>query len=61
MPGQIEVNCADLYEATVEYIMDLFTGTPKESFSRDEILVILSLVKNDPEAIVLLRRRMTKL
>lgn len=56
----VEVNCADLFEATVEYIMDLFTGTPKESFSRDEILVILDLVRNDPVIRQLLGQRVTK-
>lgn len=33
----------------LEYVADLFTISGRESFSRDEILIILSRVKNDPE------------
>jgi len=33
----------------LEYVSDLFTGSPKETFTREEILVILNCVRNDPE------------
>ena len=31
------------------FLRDLFTSTPRESFSRDEMLVILKLAVDDPE------------
>jgi hypothetical protein len=40
----------------VEYLMDLFGESPKELFSRIDVLVVLDRVKNDsslfPEAVV---------
>jgi len=41
---------AQLYGlAVIEYIADLLTASPKERFSRDELLVTLNGVKNDPD------------
>jgi len=56
-----EVNCADLFDATMEYISDLFTTSPKDSFSKADVLVVLNLVRNDPEIIDILRKSSTKL
>ena len=33
----------------VSYLRDLFTGSEKESFSRDEILVLLDTIKKDTD------------
>jgi hypothetical protein len=33
----------------LQYLRDLFTGTEKEHFTRDEILVLLDLAGHDPE------------
>ncbi len=33
----------------LEYVSDLFTGSPRESFTKVEILVILNRIKTDPE------------
>ena len=55
-----EVNCADLFDATMEYISDLFTTSPKESFSKADVLVVLNLVRNDPEITDILRQSCTK-
>jgi hypothetical protein len=54
------VNCADLFDAMMEYISDLFTTSPKDSFPKADVLVILNLVRNDPEIIDLLRKAFTK-
>lgn len=35
--------------SVLDYVSDLFTSSPRESFSRDEVLVILNAVRNDPE------------
>lgn len=34
--------------AILDYLSDLFTGS-KLTFSREEVLMILNIVKNDPE------------
>ena len=34
---------------TISYLEDLFTIATKETFSRDEILMLLNRVKTDPE------------
>lgn len=40
----------ELYALLVlDYIRDLLTESPKEQFTRDEILVVLTLVRTDPE------------
>ena len=43
-----------IHKLTVEYLEDLVTESPKESFSKVEILVLLNLVKNDPAIALLL-------
>ncbi|HFB98302.1 MAG TPA: hypothetical protein ENJ62_04105 [Bryobacterales bacterium] len=34
--------------AVLRYVSDLFTESPKESFRREDVLVVLNLVQNDP-------------
>ena len=38
----------EIHKLTVEYLEDLITESPKETFTKIEILVLLNLVKNDP-------------
>lgn len=33
----------------LDYLFDLFTAAEQETFSRVDILIVLNLVKNDPE------------
>ena len=33
----------------LEYVSDLFTAAGKDLFTREEVLVILAAVKNDPD------------
>lgn len=33
----------------LDYILDLFTSSPKSEFTTAEILVVLNLIKNDPD------------
>ena len=33
----------------LDYLTDLFTAAGKDSFTRENILVVLNAVKNDPE------------
>ena len=33
----------------LDYVSDLFTASPRESFSRVEVLVLLNAVRTDPE------------
>ena len=33
----------------LDYLQELFTAAQRQSFSQAEILVVLNLVKNDPE------------
>ncbi len=40
----------------IEYVEDLLTASPKESFSKVEMLVLLNAVKNDRELMALLVR-----
>ena len=44
----------DIHKLTVEYLEDLITESPKETFTKVEILVLLNLVKNDPAIAALL-------
>jgi hypothetical protein len=37
----------------VAYLRDLFTATPKEHFTRDEILIVLNEIQNDPNIFTL--------
>lgn len=34
--------------AVLRYVSDLFTESPKESFRREDVLVVLNLVQTDP-------------
>ena len=38
----------------IEYVEDLLTASPKETFSKVEMLVLLNAVKNDRELMALL-------
>ncbi len=40
----------------LEYIEDLLTASPKESFTKVEMLVLLNAVKNDRDIMALLER-----
>lgn len=44
----------EIHKLTVEYLEDLVTESPKETFTKVEILVLLNLVKNDPVIAALL-------
>ena len=44
-------------QCLVEYVEDLLTASPKESFSKVEMLVLLNAVKNDRELMALLARQ----
>jgi hypothetical protein len=33
----------------LEFLSDLVTASPREQFSRDEVLVLLNCVKNEPD------------
>jgi hypothetical protein len=41
-------------QCLVEYVEDLLTASPKESFTKVEMLVLLNAVKNDRELMALL-------
>jgi hypothetical protein len=43
-------------QCLIEYVEDLLTASPKESFSKVEMLILLNAVKNDRELIALLGR-----
>lgn len=45
-----------LAKCLIEYLEDLLTASPKESFSKVEMLVLLNAVKNDRELMALLGR-----
>lgn len=47
--GMMDAEEAPAAAAMVCYLRDLFTITPKESFTREEILVLLETVSSDPE------------
>ena len=40
----------------VEYVEDLLTASPKESFTKVEMLILLNAVKNDRELMALIER-----
>ena len=40
----------------MEYVEDLVTASPKETWSKVDLLVLFNLVKNDSEMMSLLRR-----
>jgi hypothetical protein len=41
-------------QCLIEYVEDLLTASPKESFSKVEMLVLLNAVKNDRQIMALL-------
>ena len=41
-------------QCMIEYVEDLLTASPKESFSKVEMLVLLNAVKNDRDLMALL-------
>lgn len=41
-------------QCLMEYVEDLLTASPKESFTKVEMLVLLNAVKNDRELMALL-------
>jgi hypothetical protein len=41
-------------QCLIEYVEDLLTASPKESFSKVEMLILLNAVKNDRELMSLL-------
>ena len=43
-------------QCLIEYVEDLLTASPKESFSKVEMLVLLNAVKYDRELMALLGR-----
>lgn len=45
LPEDLQLGAA----AMVDYLRSLFTGAGKDIYTRDEILVLLNLIQNDPE------------
>ena len=43
-------------QCMIEYVEDLLTASPKESFTKVEMLVLLNAVKNDRDVMALLER-----
>ena len=43
-------------QCLIEYVEDLLTASPKESFTKVEMLVMLNAVKNDQELMALFER-----
>ena len=43
-------------QCLIEYVEDLLTASPKDSFTKVEMLVLLNSVKNDRELMALLER-----
>lgn len=43
-------------QCLIEYVENLLTASPKESFSKVEMLVLLNAVKNDRELMSMLSR-----
>ena len=43
-------------QCLIEYVENLLTASPKESFSKVEMLVLLNAVKNDRELMSMLTR-----
>lgn len=43
-------------QCLIEYVEDLLTASPKETFSKVEMLVLLNAVKNDRQLMALLGR-----
>jgi len=45
MTADEQFQCMNL----IEYLLDLFAAANKETFSRDEILIVLNRVSSDPD------------
>jgi hypothetical protein len=45
---------ADFTQSLFEYVEDLITASPKESFSKIEILILLNAVKNDADLLAMM-------
>jgi len=43
-----------LAQSLIEYMEDLITASPKEQFSKIEVLILLNAVKNDPDLLAML-------
>ena len=43
-----------LAQSLIEYMEDLITASPKEQFSKIEVLILFNAVKNDPDLLALL-------
>lgn len=43
-------------QAVLEYLEDLFGASPNDSFTRDEVLLVISAVKHDPEILERLKQ-----
>jgi len=43
-----------LAQSLIEYMEDLITASPKEQFSKVEVLILLNAVKNDSDLIAML-------
>jgi len=46
----------DFAQSLIEYLEDLVTASPKETFSKIEILILLNAVKHDADLCALLAR-----
>ncbi len=43
-------------EVLMEYIEDLITASPKGTWNKTDLLVLLNLIKNDPHTMYMLRQ-----
>ena len=43
-----------LAQSLIEYMEDLVTASPKEQFSKVEVLILLNAVKNDADLVAML-------
>ncbi len=43
-----------LAQSLIEYLEDLITASPKEQFSKIEVLILLNAVKNDADLLAML-------
>lgn len=55
MPKPNAIDAAGLFDAVLEYVINLFTDSPKTSFSREDVLEVLGLVRSDMVLVELLR------
>jgi len=46
----VQRELAQLYaQGVLEYLLDLVTASPNETFTKDEVLILLNAVKNDTD------------